>query len=582
MVDSDGTTTIIGPCATTCPDGLARQCRDVGPSHRSEPPPRDPSPSSTIATMELVFDLWIRSATVVDGSGAEPRRASVGVRNGRIDVIEPDGDDRGPSSAAVITLDATGMVLAPGFIDVHNHSDVAPLIEPTMPSTIRQGVTTVVVGNCGMSPFPASSAAELASWGGGTDGDPPAEELAFDSFGAYLERIATARPTVHVAALIGHGSVRELAMGQERRAPTPVELETMRGIVAEAMDAGAVGLSTGLIYAPGMYASTGEIVALAEEAASAGGIYASHIRGEGAHVFRAVDEAIEIGHRANIPVHISHLKCESSHAWGRAEELVARVHSAGATGDQYPYAAWSSVLRSLLPPWAPVGELRSLLTDPAMERRLVAAIEQGEDEEFQSSVDGVGWERIVIEGTADRSNDGLDVAAIARRRGIEPVEACLELLIADPETTCTGHAMHEDDVRAIRADPEIMVASDGVATSPRGGEAATPVHPRTYGTFPRVLGPFVRDGTLTLQAAVRAMTSLPADRFGLSGRGRISGGAWADLVLFDPAVITDRATYQQPHAFPDGIEAVVVEGDLAWRRGTDTIERSGRVLRRRG
>jgi N-acyl-D-aspartate/D-glutamate deacylase len=523
-----------------------------------------------------VFDLWIRSATLVDGTGAQPRRASVGVRDGRIAEIEPASGD--PEPDARVTLDATGMVLAPGSIDVHNHSDVAPLIDPTMPSTIRQGVTTVVVGNCGMSPLPASTAAELASWVGG-DHDPSVEDLTFDSFGAFLERIAEARPAVHIAALIGHGSVRELAMGQARRAPSPDELEAMRRAVSEAMDAGAVGLSTGLIYAPGMYADTAEIVALAEEAARAGGIYASHIRGEGAHLFRAVDEAVEIGNRANVPVHISHLKCESSHAWGRADELLERLHSAGATGDQYPYAAWSSVLRSLLPPWAPPDELPRLLDDPAQARRLVAAVEHGEEEEFQSSIDGVGWDRIVIEATSDPALDGLDVATIARQRGIEPVVACLELLIADPETTCTGHAMQEADVRTIRADPEIMVASDAVSTAPGDGKTASPVHPRTYGTFPRVLGPMVRDGTITLPAAVRAMTSLPADRFGLSGRGRISTGAWADLVLFDPSTITDRSTYQHPHVFPDGVEAVVVEGRIAWRRESDSIERAGRVLR---
>ncbi len=523
-----------------------------------------------------MFDLWIRSATVIDGTGAEPRQGSVGVRNGRIAEIEPAPG--GPDPDARVTLDASGMVLAPGSIDVHNHSDVAPLIDPTMPSTIRQGVTTVVVGNCGMSPFPASTAAELASWVGG-DHDASVEDLVFDSFGAFLERIAEARPAVHVAALIGHGSVRELAMGQGRRAPSSDELQAMRRAVSEAMDAGALGLSTGLIYAPGMYAGTDEIVALAEEAARAGGIYASHIRGEGAHLFRAVDEAIEVGNRANVPVHISHLKCESSHAWGRADELLERVHSAGATGDQYPYAAWSSVLRSLLPPWAPPDELPRLLDDPAQARRLAAAIEHGEGEGFQSSIDGVGWDRIVIEATSDPALDGLDVATIARQRGIEPVVACLELLIADPETTCTGHAMQEADVRAIRADPEIMVASDAVATAPGDGKTASPVHPRTYGTFPRVLGPLVRDGTITLPAAVRAMTSLPADRFGLSGRGRIATGAWADLVLFDPSTITDRSTYQHPHVFPDGVEAVIVEGHIAWRRGSDAVEQAGRVLR---
>jgi N-acyl-D-amino-acid deacylase len=351
--------------------------------------------------------------------------------------------------------------------------------------------------------------------------------------------------------------------------------------VAEAMDVGAVGLSTGLIYVPGIYSETDEVVALAEEAAGAGGIYASHIRGEGTHLFRAVDEAIEIGRRARIPVHVSHLKCETSHVWGRAHDLLARLREGGdVTGDQYPYAAWASVLSSLLPDWAPVEELPQLLDEPATRARLRAAVEEGEGDAFQSSIDGVGWGRIVIEDTADRSCNGLDVATIATRWDLEPVEACFRLLIEAPDTSCIGHAMHEDDVRTIMADPTIMVASDAVATAPRGPMAEVPVHPRTYGTFPRVVGPAVRAGVLTLESAIRKMTSLPADRFGLEGRGRITEGAWADLVLFDPARITDRATFDQPHALPEGIEAVLVEGTVAWRRGADTIGRAGRVLRR--
>jgi N-acyl-D-amino-acid deacylase len=522
-----------------------------------------------------VLDLWIRSATVIDGTGATSYPASVGVDDGRIAVIDraPVPDER----AAAATLDADGLVLAPGFVDVHNHSDVGALVDPAMPSTIRQGVTTVVVGNCGMSPFPDSSAAELASW---VVGDTPVDDLSFDSFGDFLERIDGARPAAHVASLIGHGSVREIAMGHRRGEPTSAEVDVMRGTVAEAMGAGAVGLSTGLIYAPGMYATTDEVVSLAEAAADAGGIYASHVRGEGAHLFRAVDEAIEVGRRANAPVHISHLKCESSHVWGRADELLARVHGSGASGDQYPYAAWSSVLRSLLPSWAPVDRLPELLADRSVKRRLVHAIERGEGDGFQSSIEGVGWDRIVIEATADRSNNGLDVSAIAGRRGVEPVEACLELLIDDPETTCTGHAMREDDVRTILADPEVMIASDAVSTDPDGPMGSTPVHPRTYGTFPRVLGPYVREGVLTLEAAIRAMTSLPADRFGLTGRGRIAEGAWADLVVFASDSITDRATFDRPHAFPDGIDAVIVEGTLACREGADAIERAGHVIRR--
>ncbi|MET0802002.1 MAG: D-aminoacylase [Actinomycetota bacterium] len=522
-----------------------------------------------------MLDLMIASATVVDGDGGPGYLASVGVQGGRVVTIARDPSIAEPP--AVRRLDGAGLVLTPGFVDVHSHSDLSPLVEPTMPSTIRQGVTTVVVGNCGSSPWPASQAAELATWAGG---DPEAMDLDLGSFGDFLARTEAAGPATHVASLIGHGALRSLAMGSERRPPTDEELGAMRRGVRDAMDQGAVGLSTGLIYVPGMHAATDEIVSLAEEAASAGGVYATHVRGEGEHVFRAVDEAIAIGRRAELPVHISHLKCESSLVWGRARDLLDRVHAGGdVTGDQYPYAAWASVLWSLLPDWAPVGSLPDLLGDPATRGRLVAAVERGEGDAFQSSVNGVGWDRIVIETTADRTCNGMSMAAIGDARGVEPVEACFQLLVEEPETTCIGHAMHEDDVRTILADPDVMVASDATSIAPDGPMAHVPVHPRTYGTFPRVLGPAVRGGVLTLEEAVRKMTSLPADRFGLSGRGRISEGSWADLVLFDRATVRDVASYDRPHALPDGIEAVIVEGTVSWRRGDETIERAGRVLR---
>jgi N-acyl-D-amino-acid deacylase len=529
-----------------------------------------------------VLDTLITGVAVLDGTGVPRFEGSVGLRDGRVTTVRR-GPRSGDEPAAALEIDGGGSILAPGFIDVHNHSDLAPIVDPSMPSMLRQGVTSVVVGNCGMSPFPRSSAAELALWAGA---EPDAAGLELGSFGEFLARIDEAGPAVHVAALVGHGSVRQLAMGLERRAPSSLELRRMRACVAEAMDAGAVGLSTGLIYVPGMYAETGEVVALAEQAAGEGGIYASHVRGEGRALFDAVDEALEIGRRADIPVHLSHLKCETAHVWGRAGELLARVHQASdATGDQYPYAAWASVLSSLLPPWAPVETVPDLLADPASRAALIASIEHGEPG-FQSSVDGVGWSRIVIESTADASCNGLDVESIASARGRAPAETCLELLAEDPGTTCIGHAMREDDVRAIVADPRVMVASDAVAVSPDGRMAAAAVHPRTYGTFPRVLGPFVRDGTLTLESAVRKMTSLPADRFGLRERGRIVEGAWADLVMFDAAEIADAATFDRPHRYPEGIEAVFVEGSLSWsaadreRLPPASARRAGHVLRR--
>jgi N-acyl-D-amino-acid deacylase len=521
-------------------------------------------------------DLLIESVTVVDGTGAPRFVASVGLQDGAIAWISrtgPHGDDH-----ATRTLSGEGLVLAPGFIDVHNHSDLGALVDPEMPSTLLQGVTTVVVGNCGSSPWPVAGAIECAQLVGG---DPATMDLTFPSFGGYLDRLDAARPAVNVAALVGHGAIRAQIMGSERRAPTGQELRSMCRAVAGAMDDGALGLSTGLIYAPGMYAHTDEVVALAMEAASRGGIYASHIRGEGEHLFRAVDEAIEIGRGAGGPAHVSHLKCETSLVWGRAGELLERFHGDDdVTGDQYPYAAWASVLWSLLPEWAPVDEVGQIWGDPDRRALLARAIEEGEGDAFQSSVRGVGWDRIVIEATADASCNGMSIEAIAHERAIAPVDACIQLLIEEPQTACIGHAMAEDDVRTIMADPDVMVASDASSMSPTGPLGTLPVHPRNYGTFPRVLGRYVHDNVLALETAVRKMTSLPADRFGVPGRGRIVPGAVADLVLFDPDRVHDRADFDTPHAFPDGIRAVIVNGAIAWSVGTDGVERAGRVLRR--
>ena len=520
-----------------------------------------------------MLDLLISGADVVDGTGSSRYPGSVGIAGDRIawlghaDVQEP---------AAARRIEAPGRVVTPGFVDVHNHSDLGPLVEPAMASTLRQGVTTVVVGNCGISPWPVAGAVESAVMVGG---DPSAMDLRFGTFADYLARLDDARPSVNVAALVGHGSVRGEVMAWERRPPTSGELDTMRGLVADAMDGGAIGFSTGLIYAPGMYAATDEVIALAEESARHGGIYASHIRGEGEHLFRAVDEAIEVGRRAGLPAHVSHLKCETALMWGRTAELLTRLRDGGdVTADQYPYAAWGSVLWSLPPDWAPVHELPALLQEPGVRDRLVRAVEEGEGEAFQSSVKGVGWDRIVIESTADARCNGMSVEAIATARGVPPADACFQLLAEDPDTACIGHAMVEEDVRAILADPETMVASDAASMSPEGPFRGVPVHPRNYGTFPRVLGPCVRDGVLTLESAVRKMTSLPADRFGLTGRGRIEEGAAADLVLLDPETVTDRADYGTPHAYPDGIEVVVVNGRVAWDGAQG--ERTGRVLRR--
>lgn len=520
-----------------------------------------------------MLDLLIRDALLVDGSGEAAVRANVGVERDRITWIGRDGGEPPPAARLV---DARGRVLAPGFVDVHSHADLSSLVLPEMPSVVRQGITTVVVGNCGSSPWPWAGWEEGIALAYGAPGSVP--RPAGDNFGEYLTSIAAGRPAANIAALVGHGSVRREVLGLAPGPPNARELARMRSMVAAAMDAGALGLSAGLIYVPGIFSRTEEVAALAAEAGGAGGLYASHIRGEGRDLFAAVEEALTIGRTAGLPVHVSHLKCESSRVWGRAAELLDRIHGADdATGDQYPYTAWSSSLASLLPPWAPVGELASIVATDG--DRLRAAVEDGEPG-FQSSVDGVGWERIVVVETADRGWRGLDVAAIAGEMGVAPFDACLHLLREDPETSCIGHAMHDDDVRTILADPDVFMACDGSATAPHGPGGDLPVHPREYGTFPRALARCRDEALLPLEAAIRKASGAPAERFGLRDRGRIAEGAFADLVLLEPDAVADTATFDNPHAYSVGIAMVVVNGEVAWEDGEATIGRAGRVLRR--
>lgn len=486
------------------------------------------------------------------------------------------GRDEQPPPAAR-TYRADGRVAAPGFIDVHNHSDLSPILMPEMPSALRQGVTTVIVGNCGFSPWPLAGFEEGVRL---AYGDPVrVARPRWSAYSEYLDALEQARPALNIATLVGHGSIRRQVMGLDRRIPSPEQLAAMRKMVAEAVDSGAHGLSTGLIYVPGIFSKTEELVTLAEEASRFGGIYTSHIRGEGEHVFGALDEALEVGGRAEIPVHVSHLKCESAGVWGLAERLLERIHDApDATADQYPYTAWNSSLESLLPPWAPVAD--APLLDMKDRERLRTAVEHGEPG-FQSAVEGVGWDRIVIESSGEGRWNGTDVATIADALQTDPFDVFLELLADDPNTSCIGHAMREDDVFAILSDPEVFVASDASAIDPEGLGGDQPVHPRSYGTFPRALQ-LARDRKLlALENIVRKMTSLPSDRFGLEDRGRIEAGARADLVVFEPAAVEDRATFEAPHAYPEGMDLVVVNGVVAWDADSPTsIERAGRVLRR--
>ena len=489
------------------------------------------------------YDLVIQGATLYDGTGAAGRRADVAVRGDRIAAVEATLD---PAGAA--TLDAQGLAVAPGFLDVHTHDDFAVVLHPEMGFKVQGGVTTVVVGNCGMGAAPQAQARGFAA-----AFHPGLQLPEWDGYAGYLDHLDAAPASCNVAALVGHGAVRAAVLGGEARAPSDAELDRMRAIVREGVDAGCVGFSTGLIYEPGKHAQADEIVALAREFAASGGLYATHMRDEGAGLLDSVRESIAIGERAGVPVQISHHKASGRENWGKVRESLrliedARARGLDVTADQYPYTAGSTVLAAVL----------SFLEDGG-------GIGRGRPEDIQlaSAPQHPEWE-------------GKTIAALAAAWALSPIDAARRVLDAEGiAATVILHVMCEDDVRTVLRHPTTMIGSDGLPTL--HGKP----HPRLYGTFARVLGTYARDEhVLPLETAVHRMTGFPARKFGFEGRGELRPGAFADLVVFDPARIADIATYEDPHQPPAGIAHVFVNGAQVVRDGTHTGARPGRTLRR--
>jgi N-acyl-D-amino-acid deacylase len=491
-------------------------------------------------------DLLLRGATVFDGTGAAPRVADVAVRGDRIASVGPSEGVR-----ASVSVDASGLALAPGFIDVHTHDDFALLVRPEMEFKVLGGVTTVVVGNCGMgaAPWPAAIVMARAF-------HPNARLPEWHGYAGYLDRLDREPASTNAAVLVGHGTARASAMGNAKRAPTADELDAMRAIVHEGRDAGAVGLSTGLIYEPGRYAATDEIADLAAQLSGTGALYATHMRDEGVHLLDSVREAIEIGRRAHVPVQISHHKASGRDAWGSVRESLRLIERAQAEGldvhaDQYPYTAGSTVLAAVLQNGAFGG-------GPS---RGLGRLEPG-DVAIASAPGHAEWE-------------GRTIAELSASLALPALAAAERVAESAPGVTVVMHTMDEGDVRTVMRHPSTMIGSDGIPTLP--GKP----HPRLWGTFARVLGHYARDlGLFSLEEAVHRMTAFPAQKFGLRDRGVIRAGAFADLVVFDPARIIDVGTYADPNHPPAGIHHVFVNGSAVVRDGAHTGARPGRALRR--
>ncbi|MEQ1797025.1 MAG: D-aminoacylase [Lacibacter sp.] len=496
------------------------------------------------------YDIIIRNGKIIDGSGNSWYYADIAVKDGKIVLIQQH-----ITTAANKIIDAKGLIVAPGFIDVHGHIESGIFERPTADNYIYDGVTTVITGNCGGSA---------------------------DDLHQFFTRIDSMHTSINIASLIGHNTIRRQVMGLDNRFATAAEQLQMEKLIAKAMKDGAVGLSTGLIYLPGMYSNTDEVIGLAKETAKFYGIYASHIRNEENSVMEAINEAIDIGKTAMIPVQISHFKVASPSNWGRSAEALALIEKARLEGydvtiDQYPYTAASTNLGIRLPDWAIAGgadSTKKRINDPVLHQQIIndmlAQLKKYKYKNYSYAV--------VANHVADTTLNGKSISEINVLKGRkanakQEAETILDLMLAGG-AQMVYHMMNEKDVQYFMKYPYNMIGADGGVSTGRGMP-----HPRTYGTNARVLGRYVREQQIiSLEEAIRRMTSLAAQKFQLKDRGLIREGMAADIVVFNEAEVTDNATFENPHQFSKGFQFVLVNGQLVIDEGKHTGTRSGRAL----
>ena len=527
-----------------------------------------------------MVDLLIRGGHVVDGAGNPWYGADVGIADGRIAAV---GRLAGERAAQVI--DAAGLIVCPGFVDMHTHSDLQLLANPAHEAKVHQGVTLEVLGQDGLSYAPvtddvlAQLRRQLAAW----NDDPPDFAWTWRTVSQYLGRLDQGI-AVNACYLVPHGTVRMCALCLDDRPPTADELSHMKQLIVEGLEQGAVGLSAGLTYAPGMYADDDELVALCEVLRSYGGFYCPHHRNYGLHAIQAYGDSIEIARRAGVPLHLAHAHLGFEVNRGRAPELLAMIDAARADGvdvtmDTYPYLAGATYLHAFLPGWMHAGgseeTLARLREEDLRERLRVEMEEQGSDGFHDVPIE---WSTIVISSVRTVAGGrwvGRSVADVAAEEGLRPIDFVCELLVQEElGVACIAHIGLEENVRMIMTHPAHTVGSDGILVGDRP-------HPRSYGTFPRYLAVYVRElGILSWEQAIRKMTSLPCQRLGFTDRGLLRPGMAADVVCFDPHTVHDTATYDDPRRLPEGIPYVIVNGRVVVDDGAHTGELAGRALRR--
>lgn len=534
-----------------------------------------------------VYDILIRGGTVLDGLGTPAQTADVGIVGQRIMAV---GDLSGCRAAK--TIEADGLRIAPGFIDIHTHSDISATHDPGQASAIGMGVTTQVVGNCGLSLGMATNADVFAfekRWLA-----PYRARITWNDFAEHLRTIEDNGFATNYVPLAGHGTLRKRVMGIEECAPTREEQSEMRRELEAAMQVGAWGFTSGLEYPPSAYANEDELADLCRVVADWGGFYATHLRNEGDTLVEAVQEALNVAEQAGLPLQLSHHKAEGRDNWGKVQITLQMVREARERGldvqmDQYPYPAFMTALSiQTLPRYALQGsgeDLTARLTDPA-QRAHIASDMRTMHRDWDDLGPDSPWRHLQI-GVCRSQPDaqGRRISDLAREANQNPIEYVLDLLAeTGGNVSAVNFAIGETDIADVLRFPLTMIGSDGSGTHPGGEANATNIHPRTYGTFPRVLSRYVRElGIITEAEAIYKMTHLPARRLGMAHeRGQIAPGYYADLVVYNPDTIADCATFEQPHQFATGIQTVLVNGQLALDNGQHTDARAGRVLRKSG
>lgn len=542
--------------------------------------------TSTLATTGLIvgcssknqFDIIIKNGIIVDGSGNSFIKSDIGIIGDKISVI-----DKNIGHSAEIIIDAKQKIVAPGFIDIHTHTDTELIVNPTADSKIFQGVTTEIGGNCGYSPFPLNKK-DFEEFNANFF-DRYGENIDWKNIAGFYERLEKEKLSINYASFTGHGNLRAFVVGKNDVNPTAEQLKLMKRFLAESMEMGSLGLSTGLEYSSGSYAKTEELIELSKVVSEKRGVYATHMRNEDDTVEEAIKEALRISEEADVSLQISHLKAGNPANWHKVDNMLKIIEDAVESGiqvlaDRYPYIAYGTGLSAFLPLWARQGDTDDLL------RRLEDDTQINKIEKYsQSRAKRIGgWEKVVLSSCFTEKNkvfEGMSIKDAATQKEISEFEFIKNIIIEEKNRVgIIGFAMSEENIKKVLSHPLVMIGSDGSAVAPTGKLAHGKPHPRFYGTFPRVLGKYVRDENFfDLPTGIKKMTSMPADKLGLKGRGLIKENNYADIVIFDSNKIIDKATFVEPHQLATGIEYVIVNGKITIENGRHNGVLNGRVIR---